>query len=225
MKVCFSATPVSILSGRTPLSPSKSFTQSFTRPPTSLWGRSSFPSSRWVLVHWFMLVKSRLMSLVDKLKSFSTTVHLAYFSGLYLKIFHISGRETYSWVETYRCILYLCYNGKTAGGACACPLKDGCVSVSDLPACDDPPHLGHCSHGCVISTRQVWESYLTALTHTHTYTSAHPGERETHGRVRCQGTCLISSCLFIYHFLFFFLALIWRYFSLTPSICSSTLSF
>lgn len=34
--------------------------------------------------------------------------------------------------------------------------------------------------------------------------SAHPGEREEHGRGRCQGTCLISFCLFIYHLIFFF---------------------
>lgn len=36
-----------------------------------------------------------------------------------------------------------------------CPLKVVCVSMSDLLVCDNPPHLGHYSNACVISTRQV----------------------------------------------------------------------
>lgn len=62
------------------------------------------------------------------------------------------------------------------------------------------------------------------LPHTPYRLSVHPEEREEHGRGRCQGTCLISSCLFIYHFLFF-LTLIWHYFTLTPLICNSIASF
>lgn len=58
------------------------------------------------------------------------------------------------------------------------------------------------------------------LPHTQDRLSVHPKEREEHGRGRCQGTCLISSCLSIYHFLFF-LILIWHYFTLTPFICNS----
>lgn len=76
--------------------------------------------------------------------------------------------------------------------------------VSDLLARSDPPHLGYCKRVCVLSSRQVRESYFTALLNRHThaiYTSAH--QRGTHGRGMCQGTCLISVCLIIHHFLSF----------------------
>lgn len=103
--------------------------------------------------------------------------------------------------------------------ACKCPAEWSlCIYVKglDLLVHSDPPHLGHCSYCCVLSNRQVWRA-IWQQCYTQQHTPACPGERQTHGRGMCRGTCLISFCLFIYHLLFLFL--IWQYF--TVFICCS----
>lgn len=73
--------------------------------------------------------------------------------------------------------------------------------------------------------RVIWQRWHTCRTGIHTHTHSvgyqHTLQREKHGRGKCQGTCLISSRLFIYHFLFCSLSS----FTLTRLICGSVTIF